>query len=258
MSYKVLFTASQDEQGTIIITPAEGVSVRVEQAEKKTDYSHLVGKWVRYTHKAQYCNAKTGKWYRVIDAIGGTLSFATGSLNDENGWYNPGRYFDLSDPRDTNPDQKPHQLKGGDAVECTPEQRAEIIRVADECGLTVAGATRGRLLEYPTSVYSNLFWGRNHDEIFGLKAKDKLTEDEFNWHTVPHFISKMRWKAGDFLRVQTRNGKVVDELTYFRANTFCFAGVIARALRMWDIFGLFNGMVQPEFDLMLVVKGGEK
>jgi hypothetical protein len=66
------------------------------------DYSHLIGKWVMSIESKW--GFRKGKWYKMFDSLVGEL----GAL-DENGevhcFYRPKEWFNLTDPRDTNPDE---------------------------------------------------------------------------------------------------------------------------------------------------------
>lgn len=87
----------------------------------------------------------------------------------------------------TNPDErKPHQLKEHDAVECTPEEREEILRIAVECGVKVYGETLNGTDKYE---YPNI--GLYGNKIAGCLPKNECFPGD-NWHTVPDFIAKIK------------------------------------------------------------------
>lgn len=112
MTYKPLFTAHQ-EDGVIIITPAEGAKIRLREKEIK-----------------------------------------------------------------------PLQMDKQYYVECTPEQREEIIRIADEYGRPVYEPSRKSVDRYP-----NLVW--NMGQIAGTYAT-KEDDPNLAWIPIPEFIARLK------------------------------------------------------------------
>ncbi len=171
------------------------------------DYNpdELIGKWIKRT------DASTLKesWGKLKDITGNSLHNLNPIFTFEDGEMWGKIACDVDDPRDYNPDERtpgeeardialrnideskkikvepnPHQLKEYDAVECNAEERAQIIRIADECGVPVYNETRT-----PKDSYPNLAW--YNGEVAGLLNIIELTM-EFRQHTVPDFIAKIR------------------------------------------------------------------
>jgi hypothetical protein len=66
-----------------------------------------------------------------------------------------------------------------------------------------------------------------------------------------------RWRSGEFVRVQTRDGREVKQLTEFESVKFGerFSGVFNLSLKQWYEHGAFLDARIDDRDLMLVVKG---
>lgn len=192
----------------IIVSPAEGWKVNVNYPISEAhaslvtmekmdgDYSRLANKWLRSVDTDE-AHTKD-KWYKV-QRVDDNRVYICGDDGDIYGWTNPQYQFDLNNARDYNPDErKPHQLKEYDAVECTPEERAEIIMIADECGVRVFAPTEP--LEGQTSL---LFF---RGVISGTSIRS-ICDDagiKRDWHTVPDFISKIR---GEYTAVNVTEHK---------------------------------------------------
>lgn len=80
--------------------------IEVKEAEEQPDYSHLVGKWLRCIELEKGWNSffEVGKWYKV-EGFNNTHPQHKGFEFNRQSWakYN---FFDLSNPSDTNPDEK--------------------------------------------------------------------------------------------------------------------------------------------------------
>jgi len=82
--------------------------IEVKEAEQQPDYSHLVGKFVRYSGTSDRLYTK-GRCYPVAHVNGKQITIKTDNLApftwllDNNIVQN---CFDLSNPSDTNPDEK--------------------------------------------------------------------------------------------------------------------------------------------------------
>lgn len=82
--------------------------IEVKEAEEQPDYSHLVGKWLKFVSLSERGFTKD-KWYLVdkVDDSDGELMFT-----DDEGWKNgffkgqTKTFFDLLNPSDTNPEEK--------------------------------------------------------------------------------------------------------------------------------------------------------
>jgi hypothetical protein len=174
---------------------AEWVEEKREPANP--DYSHLIGKWVRYQLEGYEQDSFFSKWGKIEsvrfldhDMIDGSITVKAGlqfTLH-ENPYFNHYKEyhescFDLSDPRDTNPDEEERVIS------------------------------------------------------FDIE----------------------RWRRGDFIRVQTRDGIEVMQLTGFECcDSFPLRGVYDGALGSWKKDGAY-GLAErnkSRHDLMLVVKGG--
>jgi hypothetical protein len=171
----------------------EWVEPTKEPAQR--DYSHLINKWVRYCYKGYEYYPFFDKWTQVKsvrflahDIMEGEEVRISGlqfKLHDNGYFSSLNEYneccFDLTDIRDTNPD--------------------EVERI------------------------------------------------------IPFDIE--RWRKGEFVRVQTRDGREVKQLTEFESVEFGerFSGVLNSSLQKWYEHGAFLDARIDDRDLMLVVKG---
>lgn len=93
--------------------------IEVKYAEQQPDYSHLVGKWVKYNDIRFSQYPIFGKWILIKDVFYNETESSDGDIFFPIGWWfiiEPtkdtvgNRYaafcFDLSNPSDTNPDEK--------------------------------------------------------------------------------------------------------------------------------------------------------
>jgi hypothetical protein len=115
MKYKTLFTAHLcEETGAVIIDPAVNQEVRVlptiktspfePEKSSEPDYSRLIGKWVKCIYVELGKNG-LGKWFKVV----GASKMFKDSIVIEHSQGVDGfnvKHFDLTDPRDTNPDEE--------------------------------------------------------------------------------------------------------------------------------------------------------
>jgi hypothetical protein len=170
------------KDGELVATiETHGDAVVVVHEPANPDYSHLIGKWVRCIG-GSVTSQISGKWYQVLRNI-----FPGLVISDENGdndyvWFYPNSSFDLSSPRDTNPDE---------------EERV-----------------------------------------------------------IP--FDAVRWRKGDFVRVQQRDGREVMQLTKFECcDSYPLRGVYDGELGSWKKDGAY-GLTESRYDLMLVVKGGDQ
>jgi hypothetical protein len=158
-------------------------------------------------------------------------------------------------------------------VECTPEQRAEIIRVADEYGRELYDVSKD--VEFYRQTYKNLAWNMDDDGPYLYETnRTKLEDAGCLWLPFDEFVSRLkgewaddveriipfdaeRWRSGDFVRVQTRDGREVKQLTEFESVKFGerFSGVFNLSLKQWYEHGAFLDARIDDRDLMLVVKG---
>jgi hypothetical protein len=81
------------------------------------------------------------------------------------------------------PQPKPHQFEAGihTAVECTPAQRAEIIRVAKECD---------RKIYHENGMYPCLYWSLNN-ELHGYWGNSLLWQSA-KWISFDEFVSRLK------------------------------------------------------------------
>jgi hypothetical protein len=184
--------------GELVATiETHGDAVVVIHEPANPDYSHLIGKWVRYCLSGFESEFFFSKWVKIKsvqfldhDMIEGSIMVNAGHqftlhenpyLNDYEEYHES--CFDLSDPRDTNPDE---------------EERI-----------------------------------------------------------IPFALE--RWRKGDYVSVQTRDGIEVMQLTEFECfDSFPLRGVYDGALGSWKKDGAY-GLAERDksrHDLMLVVKGG--
>lgn len=88
-------------------------------------------------------------------------------------------------------------------------------------------------------------------------ATDRDTNPDDDEHIIPFDIE--RWRSGDFVRVQTRDGREVEELKEFKCVGTPLVALIEgqHGVVTYGIDGGFfiDDTERPE-DLMLVVKGG--
>jgi hypothetical protein len=249
-----------------------------EWVEPNPYYSHLIGKWVRYVKDRNMKDYNVGSWYPVkgVDSDGDLIISSLPNDSDNTGWSSPEINFDLTNPRDTNPDEeelvnKPVQFADDrdTCVECTPEQRTEITRIANKKRRRIFGEN---LIERP-----NLLW----DGADGYLCCTGFTiKKQPDWHWIPfdEFVARLkgewveptervipfdieRWRKGDFVRVQTRDEREVMQLTEFNCtDSYPLRGVYNGVLGSWRTGGAygFTERHKSRHDLMLVVKGGEK
>lgn len=93
--------------------------IEVKEAEEQPDYSHLVGKWVKCLHVGFSKAFTVDKWYKCVGID--EEDFAPKFIDDsgvENGFMlsSTPTFFDLSNPSDTNPDEKPLWEKANEAM----------------------------------------------------------------------------------------------------------------------------------------------
>ena len=249
-----------------------------------TDYSHLIGKWVKYVHngRIEIDNCFTyGKWYKCMNNPNDAKAFIDDEGDPNGYWHLNKNYFDLTNPRDTNPDEpvkvhevvtpkqiKPHQFEAGKDyfVECTPGQRAEIIRIAEEYRLRVYWSTPNSGDDYPNLVFCGYVWGtcstpkdyphRNwipFDEFVArLKGEWVEPQPEQEVH-IPFDASRM----AEAIRFETRDGfevrsVVVNDIEIIRYITG-FPDGFSNALT-WDKNGRHNQHEESILDLFMVVK----
>jgi len=75
--------------------------------EEENNYDQLIGKWVRCVHGIDKFIIK-GNWYEVAIAKDRCMTVKSGDPEDDDDGFTEGpfaHYFDLTDPRDENPDQ---------------------------------------------------------------------------------------------------------------------------------------------------------
>lgn len=84
--------------------------IEVKDAEQQPDYSHLVGKFVRCVDTECEEAFTNGKWYECVGNPNNTKAFISNlGTRDGFSWDKTNRnskVFDLSNPSDTNPDEK--------------------------------------------------------------------------------------------------------------------------------------------------------
>jgi len=179
------------------------------------------------------------------------------------------------------PEVKPVQFEKKTSVECTPEQRKEIIRVAKEYGREIYGDT-----ETCGDRYPNLVWDSRCNHLLATYATP--TDDPHrHWIPFDEFVARLkgefvepiectipfdieRFRSGDFVRVETRDGREVTQLTEFHCTATPVVGIIKghNGVSWWYENGS-NGVSwwyengsngedcqERSIDLMLVVKGG--
>ena len=160
---------------------------------------------------------------------------------------------------------KPHQFEEGKGycVECTPGQRAEITRIAEEYGREIYKDTPNSGDDYP-----NLgFWGH----VCGTYA---TPEDDPHWNWIPfnEFVARLKgeWvepkeiripfdasRMAEAIRFETRDGRevkcvVVNDIEIIRYITG-FPDGFSNALT-WDKNGRHNQHIEIILDLFMVVK----
>jgi hypothetical protein len=88
-------------------------------------------------------------------------------------------------------------------VECTPEQRVEIIRIAREYGREVYGPTEKGV---DSDVYINLFWYYNNNHVCGTCATLQGHRG-FNWIPFDEFVARLKgeWVEDEVLKFVTGN-----------------------------------------------------
>lgn len=103
----LLYMAEQKENFKIGDKTFQIIEV-VEAEQPQPDYSHLVGKWVKFTASSR-CEemGEIGKYYLCsgIEKRDNTPIINTGKNWTDRGWAEPEDVFDLTNPSDTNPDE---------------------------------------------------------------------------------------------------------------------------------------------------------
>ena len=95
-----------------------------------------------------------------------------------------------------------------------------------------------------------------HISHFNLKDPRDTNPDEAE-RVIPFDIE--RWRSGDFVRVQTREGDEVTQLVWLDCTAiYPFVGVSYGNKREWMTNGRFLEHQEDPRDLILVIKGGEK
>ena len=81
--------------------------IEVKDAEQQPDYSHLVGKFVRCVERSGV-SYSVEKWYLVNKLDTDGMPMFTDNLGEKSSFTHEGTtiHFDLSNPSDTNPDEK--------------------------------------------------------------------------------------------------------------------------------------------------------
>ena len=130
-----------------------------------TDYSHLIGKWVKYVHngRIEIDNCFTyGKWYKCMNNPNDAKAFIDDEGDPNGYWHLNKNYFDLTNPRDTNPD-KPIEVK----IPFDASRMAEAIRFETRDGFEVRSVVVNdiEIIRYITGFpdgFSNaLTWDKN-------------------------------------------------------------------------------------------------
>lgn len=165
---------------------------------RKPDYSHLIGKWVkcysdptlkyRESDPGKVVNFPVGKWFHVSEQHPNGYLVVDGPAPYSEGLSffcsNAELFFDLSNPRDTNPDDLPDEVK------------------------------------------------------------------------IP--FDYERWKAGDFIRVETEDGKAVEKLTDFEVGNYPLHGVYCGIVTNWMKGGYIAAKELSPTNLTLIVKNPDK
>jgi hypothetical protein len=168
------------------------------------------------------------------------------------------------------PEIKPVQFADGKFTftQSTPEQRKEIIRIAKQYERPIFHTTEGDADEYP---YAG--WDRSNRCLCATRATP-VDRPEYLWLPFDEFVARLkgewvneveriipfdieRWRSGEFVRVQTRDGREVKQLTEFESVKFGerFSGVLNSSLQKWYEYGAFLDARIDHRDLVLVVKG---
>jgi hypothetical protein len=185
--------------GELVATiETHGDSVIVVHEPVNPDYSHLIGKWVRYCLEGFESEFFFSKWVKIK-----SVRFLRNET--ENGVVKPeGLHF---------------RIYGND---CFNES-----------------------LEY-------------HESCFDLSNPRDTNPDEED-RVIP--FDAVRWRKGDFVRVQMRDGREVMQLTEFECyDSYPLRGVYDGELGSWKKDGAYGTAERNKsrYDLMLVIKGGEQ
>ena len=186
------------KDGELVATiETHGDSVIVVHEPVNPDYSHLIGKWVRYCLEGFESEFFFSKWVKIKSVRFLSSETENGVVKPEglhfriygNDYFNESpeyheSCFDLSNPRDTNPDEEE------------------------------------RVIDFDIEL----------------------------------------WRSRDYVRVQTREGMEVVQLTEFDCtDSHPLIGIFDDRIQTWKLNGGWKvGGLITSVDLMLVVKGGEK
>ena len=125
------------------------------QPEAKPDYSHLIGKWVKYWLQQFKNHRFYGLWFRVNRVVwkGERLIVYVDGWDDEEGTVNNvgdgvndlSCCFDLSNPRDTNPDEEERVIP----FDIERWRKGDYVRVQTRDGISVIVFDTGIDGDYP-------------------------------------------------------------------------------------------------------------
>jgi hypothetical protein len=152
----------------------------MQNEEPAQDYSHLIGKWFQCicTNSVFF---KLHNWYRCIGNPNEIFAFIDSS-GDPNGFVGDNHiYFDLSNPRDTNPDEIERIIpfdierwRTGDFVQTRDGREVEQLKEYD-CTLTpLVGIIKGQAGVSCWSYngnYGNLSYEHSHDLMLVIKGE---------------------------------------------------------------------------------------
>lgn len=109
----------------------------------------------------------------------------------------------------TEPEIKPVQFdtERDTYVECTPEQRAEILRVAQEYGRAVFQGT-----DTDEKWWPNICWDKHEKVICGLRKLDDTKED--NCIPFPEFLARLKGEWNPIEVTEAHSSLVLDDLQH--------------------------------------------
>ena len=176
------------------------------------------------------------------------------------------------------PEIKPVQFADGKFTftQSTPEQRKEIIRIAKQYERPIFHTTEGDADEYP---YAG--WDRSNRCLCATRATP-VDRPEYLWLPFDEFVARLkgewvneveriipfdveRWRSGDFVRVQTRDGRLpdkfneVEQLKEYDCILTPLVGIIKghTGVSCWGYNGKYGNLSEEHsHDLVLVVKEG--
>jgi hypothetical protein len=154
-------------------------------------------------------------------------------------------------------------------TQSTPEQRKEIIRIAKRYERPIFHTTEGDADKYP---YAG--WDRSN-RCLCATSRTPVDHPEYLWLPFDEFVARLkgewvddveriipfdveRWRKGEFVRVQTRDGREVEQLKEYDCILTPLVGIIKShaGVSCWGYNGKYANLSEEHsHDLMLVVKG---